>query len=126
MQKQGAAAPAAWWPAWAQPVCCLHQYFVTNSSHSPTSPPADPQPTPVRHIEQQVRRRVLHGFSRHSLLDPDEARDRLDWVNTGFSLGASVCIASHDRAGLERQLRYCACPPFALERIEQVNADRIV
>jgi hypothetical protein len=33
-----------------------------------------------------------------------------------------VCIASHDRAGLERLLRYCARPPFALERIEQVKA----
>ncbi len=77
-------------------------------------------------IEQQVRRRVLHWFSRHGLLDPDDARDRLAWVNTGFSLDACVCIAGHDRAGLERLLRYGARPPFALERIEQVNADRIV
>ena len=37
-----------------------------------------------------------------------------------------MCIAGHDRAGLERLLRYCARPPFALERIEQVNEDRIV
>ncbi len=28
-------------------------------------------------IEQQVRRRVLHWFSRHGLLDPDDARDML-------------------------------------------------
>jgi hypothetical protein len=33
-----------------------------------------------------------------------------------------VGIASHDRAGLERLLRYCARPPSALERIEQVKA----
>ncbi len=77
-------------------------------------------------IEQQVRRRVLRWFSRHGLLDPDDVRDMLTWANSGFSLDASVCIAGHDRAGLERLLRYCARPPFALERIEQVNEDRIV
>jgi transposase len=38
------------------------------------------------------------------------------------SLDASLCIAGHDRAGLERLLRECARPPFALERIEQVPA----
>ena len=83
-------------------------------------------PEAVAVIEQQVRRRVLRWFSRHGLLDPDDARDMLAWANSGFSLDASVCIAGHDRAGLERLLRYCARPPFALERIEQVNEDRIV
>jgi hypothetical protein len=65
-------------------------------------------------IEAQVRRRVLHGFSRYRLLDPDDARDMLAWDNSGFSLDAGVCIATNDRAGLERLLRYCARPPFAL------------
>ena len=50
----------------------------------------------------------------------------LAWANSGFSLDVSVCIAGPDRAGLERLLRYCARPPFALERIEQVSEDRIV
>ena len=50
----------------------------------------------------------------------------LGWDNGGFSLDASVCIAGDDRAGLERLLRYCARPPFALERLEQVNAHQIV
>ncbi len=77
-------------------------------------------------IEQQVRRCVLRWFSRHRLLDPDDVRDMLTWDNSGFSLDACVCIAGHDRAGLERLLRYGARPPFALERIEQVNEDRIV
>ncbi len=36
----------------------------------------------------------------------------------GFSIDASVRIAARDRAGLERLLRYCARPPFALERLE--------
>ncbi len=64
---------------------------------------------------------VQHGTGRHGLLDPNEARDRLAWVNTGFSLDAAVRITGHDRTGLERLLRYGARPPFALERIEQVN-----
>jgi hypothetical protein len=77
-------------------------------------------------IESQVRRRVLRWLSHHGLLDPDDARDMLTWEHCGFSLDASVCIAGHDRAGLERLLRYCARPPLALERIEQVNDERVV
>jgi hypothetical protein len=83
-------------------------------------------PEAVAAIEAQVRRRVLRWFSRHGLLDPDDARDMLTWDNSGFSLDASVCIAGHDRAELERLLRDCARPPFALERIEQVNDERTV
>jgi hypothetical protein len=63
---------------------------------------------------EQVRRRVLRWFSRHGLLDPDDARDMLAWANSGFSLDASVCIAGSNRAGLERLLRYCARPRFAV------------
>jgi hypothetical protein len=63
-------------------------------------------------------------FSCHGLLDPDDARDRLAWANSGFSLDACVCIAGDDRAGLERRLRYGARPLFALERIERVTRPR--
>jgi len=53
----------------------------------------------------------------------------LTWqASGGFSIDASVHIAAHDRAGLERLLRYCAHrrvgytrPPFALERIEATS-----
>jgi hypothetical protein len=44
----------------------------------------------------------------------------------GFSLDASVRIDGHDRAGRERLLRYCARPPFALERLEQLGHDQLV
>jgi hypothetical protein len=67
-------------------------------------------PAPTRHsalttaaatvIEQQVRCHVLHGFARHGLLDPDDARDMIALDNSD----ASVCIADHDRAGLKRLL----------------------
>ncbi len=40
------------------------------------------------------------------------------WQGTGgFSLDASVRIHGSDRAGRERLLRYCARPPFALDRL---------
>jgi hypothetical protein len=41
------------------------------------------------------------------------------------SLDASVRIEGADRAGLERLLRYCARPPFALERLEKLGDDRL-
>ena len=44
----------------------------------------------------------------------------------GFSLDASVRIEGADRTGLERLLRYCARPPFALERLEQLGDDQLV
>jgi hypothetical protein len=62
-------------------------------------------PEKVAVIEEQVRRRVLRWFSRHGLLDPDDARDMLAWAKGGFSLDASVCIAEHDRAGLDQLLK---------------------
>jgi len=44
----------------------------------------------------------------------------------GFSLDASVCIEANDRSGLERLLRYCARPVFALERLRQIDAEHLV
>jgi len=49
------------------------------------------------------------------------------WVHGGgFSVDASVCINEKDRAGLERLLRYCARPPFALEHLQQLDAEHLV
>lgn len=44
----------------------------------------------------------------------------------GFSLDASVCIGGTDRAGLERLLRYCARPPFALEHLRPLDAGHLI
>ena len=63
-------------------------------------------PEEVAVIDAQVRRRVRRWFSRFGLLDPHDARDLLAWASSGFSRDASVGIAGHDRAGLERLLRY--------------------
>ena len=40
----------------------------------------------------------------------------------GFSVDAGVCIEAHDRAALERLLRYCARPPFAMDRLRKEGA----
>ena len=54
-------------------------------------------------------------FARSGLLVAEDARDMLASDNTGISLDAAVPIASHDRAGLERLLRFFALSPIASE-----------
>jgi hypothetical protein len=44
----------------------------------------------------------------------------------GFSLDASVRIEARDRRGLERLLRDCARPPFAADRLEELDAQRLI
>ena len=69
-------------------------------------------------LQHVVQRRVLRYFRRHDLLDESDAHGMLSWQGGGgFSIDASVRIEGEDRAGVERLLRYCARPPFALERL---------
>ena len=78
-------------------------------------------------VQQQVRRRVLRWFARAGHLDAADASDMASWDHGGgFSLDASVRIEGADRSGLERLLRYCARPPFALERLEQTSHEQLV
>ena len=49
----------------------------------------------------------------------------LAYRHSGFSVDTSVCISAHDRAGLERLLRYCARPPFALERLRKAGSELV-
>jgi len=47
----------------------------------------------------------------------------LNWQGSGgFSVDASVRIEAEDRAGIERLVRYCARPPFALERLHALGS----
>ena len=76
----------------------------------------------LERLQHTVRSRVLRHCRRHDLLEPHEADDMLTWDHGGgFSLDASVRIEATDRAGLERLIRYCARPPFALERLHLVD-----
>jgi hypothetical protein len=70
---------------------------------------------------------LLRWCARAGHLDPADAHEMASWDHGGgFSLDASVRIEGHDRAGPERLLRYCARPPFALERLEQFGNDELV
>jgi hypothetical protein len=54
-------------------------------------------------------------------------QSRQGWLAQIFiPRNASVRIEADDRAGLERLLRYCARPPFALERLEAIDAQRLI
>lgn len=60
----------------------------------------------------EVRIRILDAFAGCCLIERFEAREMLPFKHSGFSMNAGVCTQAHDRAGLERLLRYCARPPF--------------
>lgn len=73
-------------------------------------------------LQRIVQRRVLRYFRRHELLDEATTADMLSWqVAGGFSIDASVRVDGHDRHGVERLVRYCARPPFALERLHALE-----
>jgi hypothetical protein len=52
-------------------------------------------------------------------------KDMLAYQHSGFSVDAGVCIEAHDRAALERLLRYCARPPFAMERLRKEGGELV-
>jgi hypothetical protein len=78
-------------------------------------------------LTERVRRRVIAFFKRQGFLDAHAAADMLAWENSGFSVDASVRITLLDRdvpsyfQSLEYLLRYCARPPFALERLSVIR-----
>jgi hypothetical protein len=78
-------------------------------------------------VQAQVRRRVLRAYQRRGLLERSEREEMERWEHGGgFSLDASVRIEGSDRRGLERLLRYCARPPFAAERLEELDRHRLI
>jgi hypothetical protein len=78
-------------------------------------------------LTERVRRRVIRWFRLAGLLDAAAAADMLAWENSGFSIDASVRITLLDRdvpsyfRSLEHLPRYCARPPFALERLSVIR-----
>ena len=63
------------------------------------------------------------------MLDAAAAADMLVWENSGCSIDSSVRITLLDRdvpnyfRSLEHLLRYCARPPFALERLSVIRGE---
>lgn len=84
-------------------------------------------PEAIAAVQVQVRRRILRTFVRRGLIEKCDAEEMAGWDHGGgFSVDAAVRIEGNDRAGLERLLRYCARPPFALERLQQRDAGHLV
>ena len=81
----------------------------------------------VAAVQACVRRRLLRVFVRRGLLPGDDAQAMGHWEHGGgFSVDASVRIEAADRAGRERLLRYCARPPFALDRLRELDPERLL
>ena len=81
--------------------------------------------TAVAQVQTDLRRRILRAFVGRGLLESFEAKEMLAYKHSGFSVDAGVCIEAHDRAALERLLRYCARPPFAMERLRKEGAELV-
>ena len=94
---------------------------------SSSMPPPGSMPTPSPRCRRSVRRRLLRVFVRRGLLPGDDARAMAQWEHGGgFSVDGSVRIEAADRAGRERLLRYCARPPFALDRLRELDPERLL
>jgi len=74
-----------------------------------------------------LHRRCLRAYQRRGGLEKPDREEMVRWDHGGgFSGNASVRIEAHERCGVERLLRYCARPPFAAERLEELDAHRLV
>ena len=76
----------------------------------------------VAQVQATLRRRILRAFVARSPLHSCDAKDMLAYQHSGFSVDVGVCIEAHDRAALARLLRYCARPPFAMDRLRKAGA----
>jgi hypothetical protein len=56
-----------------------------------------------------------------------QARGKSPWAAevNGFNIHAGVTVRAGDREGLEKLCRYCARPPFSLERMSRMDDGRI-
>jgi len=79
----------------------------------------------VDQVQAVLRRRILRAFVGRGLIEKADAKDMLAYQHSGFSVDAGVCIEADDRAALERLLRYCARPPFAMDRLRKEGAELV-
>jgi hypothetical protein len=75
--------------------------------------------TAVAQVQTDLRRCILRAFVGRGLLESRDAKALLAYQHSGFSVDAGVRIEADDRAALERLLRYCARPPFAMDRLRK-------
>ncbi len=88
--------------------------------------PAQINEAAIASVQANVRKRLLRAFVARGHLESHDAKDMAGYAHGGgFSVDAGVRIEATDRAGLERLLRYCARPPFAMDRLKQRGADLV-
>ncbi len=81
----------------------------------------------IADVQARVRRRLLPVVVRRGLPPGDDARAMGRWQHGGgFSVHGSVRVEATDRTGRERLLRYCARPPFALDRLRELAPERLL
>ena len=79
----------------------------------------------VSQTQATLRRRILRAFVGWGLLGSFEANEMPAYQHSGFSVDTDVCIEVHDRAALERLLRCCARPAFAMDRLCKEGSDLV-
>ena len=88
--------------------------------------PAQIDDAAIAEVQAKVRKRLLRAFVARGHLESHDAKNMAAYAHgCGFSVDAGVRIEATDRAGLERLLRYCARPPFAMDRLKQRGADLV-
>ena len=79
----------------------------------------------VAQVQATLQKRILRAFVGRGLLESCDAKEMLAYQHSGFSVDAGVRIEADDRAALERLLRYCARPPFAMERLRKEGTELV-
>ena len=96
-------------------------HLTDHVSHPATGVHADA----LTRVQARLRKRILRVFVGRGQLEDFEAREMQVYKHSGFSVHTRVCIAAHDRAGLERLLWCCARPPFALDRLRKAGSELV-
>ncbi len=78
-------------------------------------------------MQVKVRHRLRRAPTRRGVPEPDDAATMANGDHGGsFSRDASARSEVAERQTLEGLLRHCARPALALERLRQIDAERLV
>jgi len=90
-------------------VCSMDGVFEPDGERVRFHAAPAPGPDDIEVVQAAARQRVLRAFQRRGWLERTDRHEMEHWhYGGGFSLDASVGIASGDRCGRGRLLRYCA------------------
>jgi Putative transposase len=103
-------------------VCVVDGVFEATESGIIFHPATGTDAHAQAQVHSALRKRILRAFVGRGLLESFEAQEVLAYQHSGFSVDAGVRIEGHDRAALQRLLRHCARPPFAMDRLRKEGA----